>query len=509
MRTKAPYRLLYNNDNTNVAGVISPWREEGEDFREEMLVASIEEVADTAVDAYLLSPGMGWVPWWQSEVEPGFYDWWRERTGLSLEGFKAYDRYVAEGGDMVQVLVDTCRRLNMAPFVSLRMNDVHHQEHYVDKSERSIVSCRFYVEHPEWHIDPEHPRKKGYYKRRGMDWAVPEVRTYKLALLRELVDKYDLAGLELDFLRDETLFRDELPNDERIRIITEFAGQVRAALDSKAGPRRWLGIRMPLQLERCTPIGLEPEALHEAGVDIFNLSGWYHTTQTTDVATFRERLPDAAIYVEMTHSVGSHRYFIDNKLYGCDGDPRTSDHEYYTTAELAQARGADGMSLFNFVYYRRRPNTPDIPEMEPPFHVLSQITDTAFLARQHKVYTLAATYYRRQVPRRIEPGKTETFSMDMLKPTGHDANGVGRLRIHMLDACPDNLQVSVSVNGTPLEPTTDLSRFYGNPFDRMISPLPHRRAWTVPPETVVDGKNEIAVSTDQPVEAIYIDCAMP
>ena len=84
MSAKAPFKLLYNNDTTNTVGVSSPWHEEGEPFREEMLAASIEEVAGTGVDAYMLSPGMGWVPWWQSEVEPDFYAWWEKRTGMKV-----------------------------------------------------------------------------------------------------------------------------------------------------------------------------------------------------------------------------------------------------------------------------------------------------------------------------------------------------------------------------------------------------------------------------------------
>ncbi len=37
-RIKAPFKLLYNNDTTNTTGVVSPWREQGEAFSEEMLV---------------------------------------------------------------------------------------------------------------------------------------------------------------------------------------------------------------------------------------------------------------------------------------------------------------------------------------------------------------------------------------------------------------------------------------------------------------------------------------
>ena len=83
-RPKAPYKLLYNNDTTNTAGPESPFHKRGEPFTEAKLVASIEEVAGKGVDGYLLSPGMGWVPWWQSEVEPDFFEWWQKRTGLEV-----------------------------------------------------------------------------------------------------------------------------------------------------------------------------------------------------------------------------------------------------------------------------------------------------------------------------------------------------------------------------------------------------------------------------------------
>ncbi|MFW5857697.1 MAG: hypothetical protein ACOCX4_07460 [Planctomycetota bacterium] len=511
---KAPYRLLYNNDTTNTAGIVSPWHEEGEPFREELLVASIAEVAGAGVDAYMLSPGMGWVPWWQSQVDPGFYDWWRERTGLEVEGWgnppNGYDRYVADGGDMVQVLVDTCRRHDMAPFVSLRMNDVHHQEHYDRKSQRSLVSCRLYAEHPEWHLDRDHPQREGYDKRRGMNWAIPEVREYKLALLRELASKYELAGLELDFLRDETLFRDEVPMEERVAIITDFVSRVRQALDAGAQPGRHLCVRIPLASGSHAAVGLDAARLAAAGVDMFNLSGWYHTTQGFDITEVRRQAPDAAVYVELTHSTGFHPHFLGHQNYGTNGDPRTSDHQYYTTAEQAHAQGADGLSLFNFVYYRMG-HQYDIPVMEPPFHVLPKLNDVAFLQRQEKYYMLAGTYYHRQLPRRLARGEQASFRMQMLAPRGSGSEGAdGRLRLHLREPHADPGSLTVAVNGQKLTPSDDVSRFHGNPFDRMISPLANRAAYGLPINRCREGDNEITVDAGRgEMEVVYLDASLP
>ncbi|MFC1451968.1 hypothetical protein ACFLSJ_01330 [Verrucomicrobiota bacterium] len=510
MRSKAPFRLLFNNDTTNTAGVVSPWHKAGEPFREDMLVASIEEVAGCGVDAYLLSPGMGWVPWWQSRVEPDFFEWWRKRTGLDVLG--QYERYVVEGGDMVKVLVDACRRHGMAPFVSLRLNDVHHQEHYAEKVQQSLVSCRLYAEHPEWHLDPNHPSRQGYYGGRGMDWAVPDVRQYKLALLGELADNYDLAGFELDFLRHSQFFRDNGPaNAERIDIMTEFVSEVRSALDRRR-PRRWLCVRIPLELSAHAALGLDICRLYESGVDMFNLSGWFHTTQRTDTARAREILPGAALYLEMTHSAGAHPYFIPRTGYGCDGDPRTSEQQFYTTALIARRRGADGLSLFNFVYYRSG-RADGVPVMEPPFHALPRLNDSAFLAAQPQYHMLGSTVYYRQLPRDLAAGKPETFDMDMAAPAElrTTAGEKGRLRIHTEKPLSSAHAFTANINGTRLEPTPDTSAFFDNPFDPMISPAGHQRAWVLPSALIREGVNEVRIALDggDPAKLIYVDAGVP
>ena len=527
MRAKAPFRLLYNNDTTNTAGVVSPWHEDGRPFEESLLVASIEEVAGRGVDAYMLSPGMGWVPWWQSKVDPVFFAWWKERTGLEVTGTRGYEKYVYEGGDMVRVLADTCRRHGMAPFVSLRLNDVHCQEHYESKDQLSLVCCRLYVEHPEWHIDRHHASKTGYYSQRGMDWAVPEVRAYKLALLAELAEKYDLAGLELDFLRDNTLFRPETTDEAtRVEIITGFVAQVRAALD-RAKPGRYLSVRIPLDLKAHGAIGLDVRRLREAGVDMFNLSGWYHTTQRSSIADVRKLADDAAIYLEMTHSTGWHPYFQPAVAYGTMGDPRTSDHQFYTTALLAHRRGADGLSLFNFIYYRMG-HQADVPVTEPPFHVLPRLNDLPFLARQSQYYMLSHTYYLRQLPREIAAGQAKTFELDMTRRApdpagdatpdeiatalkgGPSENG-GRLRLHCDRALAAEDEIVVRFNDAALEPCADASRFFGNPFDPMISPAGHRRAWRLPPELVREGRNTVQVELAQgkSFKLVYLDIGIP
>jgi hypothetical protein len=434
------------------------------------------------------------------------FEWWMKRTGLTPDAHEGYEKYVYEGGDMVQVLVDGCRKHGMAPMVSYRVNDVHLLEHVGERTPGSIRVSRFYAEHPEWWLDPDQKGKSGYYSWRGMDWVHPEVREYKLGLIGELCGSYDLAGIELDFLRDNHIFHPERTTlDQRAEIVTDFVRRVREALDGRRVPgvgRRWLCVRIPSALEALGDIGLDLEGLWAAGVDMFNLSTWYHTPFRTDVAQVRRRLPGAALYVELTHCTGGHEYFLHPGGYSTAGYPRCSDAELCTAARLAHARGADGVSLFNFVYYRQHGPDAGIPITEPPFHLLPVLADPAALSRRRQHYTLARTAYKAQVPCKLEPDQTHTLLFDLAT----SATGAARLRLHFREP-PAEQVVSVRFNGEPAEPCDDVSRIYGNPFDCMVSPLTHRRAFSVPRAALHDGDNRVAVTlhTGQAAELIYAD----
>lgn len=502
MPTLPPFRLMYNHDTTNVGGCVSPWRSADEPFDEARLVASIEEAAAAGADCVTLAPGLGWIPWWKSRVDPDHYGWWTHRTGLDAD---QYGRYLLGGGDMIAAHLATCRRLGIACLVSLRLNDVHLQEHYGESGDRSIWVSRFYLAHLDCLIDPQHKSVEGYYGRRGLDWARAEVRAYKLALAREMVG-YDVDGIELDCLRDSNLFAETVPTAERIRCLTEFAAGVRSALDE--GRRgRWLSMRIPVDPAAHAAIGIDVARLRAAGVDIFICSGWYDTTQRTDgIAHVRAQAPDAAAYLELTHTAGYHRYFLPGPAYGTSGNPRCADAQLYSTARLALLAGAHGISLFNFVYYRSQPTCepPDAITCEPPFHTLRRLTDRAFLERQPGHYHLGTTSYFRQLPVTLPGGGAGALDMEI---GPHPRATAARLRLHTRTPLGEDQALALRVNGTEAAPTTAIHRHFGNPFDALISPPGHRRAFDVPLHALRAGLNHLEVRSlgAQPVDLIYVD----
>ena len=256
-----------------------------------------------------------------------------------------------------------------------------------------------------------------------LNWMIPEVRQLKFRYIRELIQQYDLAGFELDFMRFPSFFRlSETTSAERGRIMDQFIRDVRRVLDEQcaSGQRRWLSVHSLLSGSPRS-VGNRRAEFAEAGVDMFNLSAYYFTEQQTNAPAIKRLLPDSAVYEEITHTT-----CIGPALTKTPGDNflfrRTTDEQFYTTAHLAYARGIDGVSTFNFVYYRKHGTEGRGPFREPPFHVLKHLGDPAWLAGQPQHYILATVWNEpplpRQLPRRLKPEQSATFRLDMSPPTG-------------------------------------------------------------------------------------------
>lgn len=516
---KAPYRVLYSNDATNVNGTISPFHKKGAKWMPQMLEASVDEVTGHGVDAHLIQLAHGQVPWYRSKVYPleEHHRWWSEffhvdpkHPGFDLGGIH---RFILDGGDVLQVFIDRCRQAGQAPFVSLRMNDAHHVEHLNERGNMIGLHSisRFYAEHPQWWLGKE-PKSM-------FNWAVPEVRDHMFALIEEQCLNYDLDGFEMDFLRHPNFFRlNETTAADRRGIMTEFVRRVRAVLDRGArGRRRWLSVRIPCYAAGFDPLGIDVAAWAEAGVDMFNVSPHYFTVQQTDLALVRKAAPGAAVYQEMCHSTWNGPKLVAG--YDTFTFRRTTPEQYETAAHLACARGGDGVSLFNFAYYREHGQGERGPFNEPPFHALDRIGDRAYLARRPQHWFLAPGWkppfagVRVPLPRRMSEAKAEKFELDLAPPTGGWTQR-GRLRIQAGKDLGTSRWKAV-LNGHVLAENGDRSEPYANPYPPLLGKPGEMRAWTVEPAQLRAGINvlevtgtEIATPAKTTTDLVYLDLAI-
>ncbi len=538
----APGRVLYSNDSTNLLGASAFDRADAHATIPDRLHRSIDEAS--AARTHLLQPGNGWVPWWRSKIYPAdeHYRWYTQHTGLPLD---ALGEYLLQGGDLVAVFVAHCRRRGIAPFVSLRMNDYHGAETHdlllaalqgrppppdarFSLGEASSQS-RFLLEHPELRLKPDPidyqradlPERLRYIAEpsrrirlrtaRVLNWAIPEVRAIKLGFIRELAGQYDLDGLELDFMRWSALFRlEEISVEDRVAIMTGFLREVRAILDGATPPgkKRWLGVRVPLRLAGHPPLGIDLPRWVAAGVDFFNLSCHYLTEQQSDLAAIHTQIPDVPLYLELTFASASDSALV---AVGRSGRFRpTTAEQLGTAAHLAYARGAHGVSLFNFAYYR----THAVPPGEPLFSVLGLLGDPTTLARSPQHYFLSQSSNPPSGPsqfvqeRTVQAGRPGRWLLDLAPPHG-GWRLPGRLRLQAAAPFRDR-PLTVTLNGVPLAETADVAEPYRTEFAHPPNQA-HCRAWLVPSAALQAGQNEISIAlTSGPrVEFVFVDLSLP
>ena len=494
-----------------------------------MLEASVDEVAGK-VDAHFIQLASGQVPWYRSDIYPmaEHMRWWQEHFNADpwhepLDVAPVH-KFILDGGDPLQVFIDRCRKTGQAPFVSMRMNDAHLLE-YVNKPGNTLgIHCisRFYAEHQQWRIGTD----RSSWDERALNWGVPEVPDHIFALVAEQCRKYDIDGFELDFMRNPSYFRlNETTSEQRRAIMTDFVRRVRKVLDesSRAGKHRWLCARVPCYVSGFDELGIDLRSWADAGLDMVNLSPYFFTVQQTDLPIVRKTVPELAVYQEMCHCTWSGPQppgAYDSSLFR-----RTTAEQFESTAHWAYARGGDGVSLFNFVYYREYGffSGDRGPFSEaPPFGVLKHLGDPEYLARQSQVWFVAPGWHSRfggvpvPMPQKVLRGKNLAFTMDLAPPEGNWRKD-GRLRLQS-SADLRGSSWAARLNGHTLTETTQRSEPYPDPYPPLLGRPYEMRAWTVPVQLVRPGSNQIdfeLVAGNEQLEdkagyeIVFSDLAMP
>lgn len=527
-RVTPPFKVLYNNDFTNAANAISPFHEPGEQWSPPLLKGTINETVDTGTEVHLLSPGgHAWVPWWISRVYPmqEHYDWWYDYTG-GLRGYpsRPEHEYLLGGYDPVELFMDYTRNKGQEPFFSFRLNDGHHLEKVWDPADIAMhTPSRFYVENPDYQIG------EGPYDIYGRlewlhDWSIPEAREYKISLIKEVCEKFNMAGFEIDFMRHHAYFNmGDTTSQQRKEIMLKFIRQVRVILDrtSVDGKYRYLCVRIPCYTAYFDNLGIDLPAWTDAGVDMVNVSPTYFTIQQNDMAEIKQMVPDTAVYLEMCHTTR-----LGQKVGSYESTfRRTTPLQYYTAAHLAYSRGLDGMSLFNFVYYRDHASGSAGPYNEPPFEIIQYLDDPQWLASQPQHYIFQNDYDKQindtdwapdlqngQFPDSFSwIGSAKTYYFDMAPPAGGWSQD-GRLRIQC-DQYLENSSWSAKVNNVTLTATSDVSEPYPNPYTPLLGEPQQHRAWIVPHSILNDGINEIRIQRNfgspyENLNIVFIDLAI-
>ena len=383
MDRSRPHRLILCNDGGALVGatVEAPIKAEG---LAELAIAPLKNTQIDTVywqlgtDPYLGTPSHRLSDQYSHDTQVG-PRWGHDGAPFSTaSNWRIHEnaRQMTEAGaDPAAVVIDYGHRAGLEVFLSMRVNDIHdvRLEGGLDNPMMSPMKRA----HPDWLLGGDGPARMAY------NFAIPEVRDYRLALATEAIHGYDLDGLDWDFCREPCFFP-EGEEKEGSRLLTDLMGKIRAALDAKskqAGRQLSLSVRVEGSLEHALSAGIDVRAwLKEGLVDII-VVGHVHTN--------RHRLP-VEEYVEAARGTGVQVIAQSLGLFMQPRPPSArvlwGEADYYSTAmcrATAAAHwraGADGVYLFNnhLISVAR-----DIDYDRQPW---KEIGDPALIARKDKHY---------------------------------------------------------------------------------------------------------------------------
>ena len=306
------------------------------------------------------------------------------------------ERIAALGPDPLTPVVDFAHKNGMEFFFSIRMNDCHssfgsqgpawwepfrlaNPQLLQANVTREEFERRFLAwakgdstEHPLADVLKRRSRdSRDYQSWSAYDYAHPEVRAYFLSVVAEACRRYDLEGIELDWLRHPFFFR--FGQERRyIPVMRDFVRQVRSTLDEH-GKRRGrpilLAARVPDSPESALAIGLDPETWMADGCVDLLIAG-------------NGNAPFSAAFSEWVRIGHAHKVPVYGSLDRMEkvlGRPEA----VRAAAYRAWQEGVDGIYFFNHF----------IPA---EYGTLREVGEPARLERMNKLYRIDPDYSRKQ-----------------------------------------------------------------------------------------------------------------
>jgi len=211
-----------------------------------------------------------------------------------LDFFKGQvELYRKHNIDPYGVWIDRCRDNGQNPWLSFRMNDVH----ALDVFENEVYNA-FYLTAVKngWTLGPDY----GYYGR-AYDYIVPEIRKRMLDYIREQLTKYDVYGVEFDFMR-ECQCVSYLTHDNEICInaMTTFmrdAKKVVTEAEKIHGHEIKICVRLLREIDQNLFYGLDPVTWADEGlVDVINPTPrWSASDSGIPVEEWKKAIPNTEI----------------------------------------------------------------------------------------------------------------------------------------------------------------------------------------------------------------------
>lgn len=322
-----PVRLVVNWDEQSL------WRSQltmRQRMKQSLDATAVRKVIEDAVDEHA-----------RAGVDRFVYCAWA-RFESPAPGFKTadYEARVREispgfgplhdaGLNQIKIMRDRCRKHGMQFLVCLRMNDRH----------GISQKAKFYVENPALRL-PGYPG--------GLDYKHARVRNKVVAFVAEVLKRFDVDGIELDYMRWCHMF-DSSEAVENAPLLTDMTRKIRSVLDAAAKTRGrkklLLSARIPQTFFECRRLGFDVKAwVQERLVDYICPSDFFFSDFNIAVDQ----------YVALCRGTGCKVFPTIHPLIQVNHPENIEPEHYRALARGFFASGAAGLSIYNYQYNWRR-----------------------------------------------------------------------------------------------------------------------------------------------------------
>lgn len=355
-------------------------------------------------------------------------------NGVTVDYKPLYEgiyQYYRHSIDPYQVWFERCKTNGINAWLSIRMNDCHEP----DEAASFLRSDFFYEARDKgWMIGEDY----GYY-RNCFDYAVPEVRQKMLDYTREQLLRYDVDGIELDWMREITCF-DYNNNPGCAAVMNDYMRETNSIVreaEAKWGHDIQIMARLQRDAEQCFAYGFDAVTwANEKLVDIIVVTPrWATCDSAMPLADWADKCKGVKLYAGIETLVAKQ---------GADFQATAEVVRGYAAQYLTA--GADKIYLYN---YYDNPLNPALASRNPAIFANCGQLETALNASRRHVVT-----YQDIAPDGYEPYKplplkiTAYNTLNLPVETGYiPANA--KVTLIVGTKAPDKMKnIAVKSNGT-------------------------------------------------------------
>ncbi len=389
-------------------------------------------------------------------------------------------------GNPYEIWIEQCYENGINPWLSFRMNDTHGPE-------LGYACPDFFYTAKEngWQIGLE--AGWGSWNQWCYDYSVPEVRAYYTAYIDEILGKFDVYGIELDWQRNIHCFKsNSVDNCQYMDLFMEEVNRIVAKYERQYGHEIKIMARIARDIDQNMYFGFDVRKWAENDwIDVIVASSYFGQTDSLmPIAAWKEALKDYK-KVEVYAGLESHTL---STSYGQTAVTLAG----YTSMYLQQ--GADKIYLFNL-----------FSGNETFYRICSSLE--AALSGAKRVYLfvgqdmvpLDAGYEKDvPVPTQIRGGKTGTFFMQHGRFNSDRETyiyvGISKMALSEEKLAASNLKVTY--NGVECEYKGETIRS----FVKNSSDFGYLLSFKIPDDACrLSESGEIEISTDVTMRILYLE----